>query len=113
MSRIGRIRGGEVCVALLTRALPLVLTAACGAQPEEDLGDFHKFVADRDACEHFAGEVPDPPEPERMKEVLEKVRIYCTGTDARLAALKSKYAKNSAVMSKLNEYDDTIEMKDR
>ncbi|BAL97211.1 hypothetical protein RGE_38720 [Rubrivivax gelatinosus IL144] len=48
-----------------------------------------------------------------MKEVLEQAKIYCTGTDARLAALKSKYAKNSAVMSKLDEYDDTIEMKDR
>jgi len=94
-------------------ALPLVLTAACGAQPEEDLADFHKFVADRDACEHFAGEVPDTPDPERMKEVLEQAKIYCAGTDARLAALKSKYAKNSAVMSKLDEYDDTIEMKDR
>jgi hypothetical protein len=48
-----------------------------------------------------------------MKEVLEQTRIYCTGTDVRLAALKSKYAKNSAVMSRLDEYDDTFEMKER
>lgn len=110
---MGQVRRNDGRAARLTAAVSIVLTAACSAQPEEDLADFHQFVADRDACEHFAGEVPDPPDPERMKEVLEQARIYCTGTDARLAALKSKYAKNSAVMSKLDEYDDTIEMQDR
>ncbi|WP_200378918.1 hypothetical protein [Rubrivivax gelatinosus] len=64
---------------------------------------------EREACEHFAGEIPDPPDPERMKEVLEQIQLYCAGTDARLAALKSKYANNIKVMSKLNEYDEIIE----
>jgi hypothetical protein len=82
---------------------------ACTSLAEGDLSDFKKFVDDRDACEHFGGEVPDPPDPERMKEIVEQMNIYCTGTDARLAALKAKHAKNAEMMSKLNEYEDRIE----
>lgn len=96
--------------AVLVAALVL---AACVSHTEESLTDFKKFVDDRDACEHFGGEVPDPPNPERMKEVLDQMKIYCTGTDARLAALKAKYAKNPKVLSKLNEYEDKIEKSER
>ncbi len=87
--------------------------AACVTAPEESLADFKKFVDDRDACEHFGGEIPDPPNAERMEEVLEQMTIYCTGTDARLAALKAKYWNNPGVLSKLNEYDASIEAKAR
>jgi hypothetical protein len=90
----------------------LILTA-CASHTEKEFADFRKFVDDRDACEHFGGEVPDPPNPERMKEVLEQMEIYCTGTDTRLAALKVKYAQNPKVMSKLNEYADKIEKDSR
>lgn len=101
---------GTLKTAVLLATLAL---AACITPAEENLADFKKFVDDRDACEHFGGEVPDPPNPERMKEVLERMKIYCTGTDARLAALKAKYAKNPKVMSKLNEYEERIEKVDR
>ena len=90
--------------------LTTIALAACGSFGVEDFSDFKKFVDDRDACEHFAGEIPDPPNPERMKDVLEQMEIYCTGTDGRLATLKVKYAKNPNVMSKLNEYEENIEM---
>ena len=87
--------------------------AACVSHTEENLADFKKFVDNRDACEHFGGEVPDPPNPERMKEILEQVTIYCTGTDAGLVELKAKYAKNPQVMSKLNQYEEKIEKSSR
>lgn len=98
----------KTVVLLATLAL-----AACITRTDESLADFKKFVDDRAACEHFGGEVPDPPNPERMKEVLEQMKIYCTGTDARLAALKAKYAKNPKLMSKLNEYEERIEKVER
>lgn len=97
----------------ITALLATLALAACITSTEENLADFKKFIDDRDACEHFGGEVPDPPNPERMKEVLEQMKIYCTGTDARLAALKAKYAKNPKVMSKLNEYEERIEKVER
>jgi len=87
----------------------VVALVGCVNLAESDLSDFKKFVDDRDACEHFGGEVPDPPDPERMKEIVEQMNIYCTGTDGRLAALKAKYAKNAEVMSKLNKYENKIE----
>lgn len=105
----GSMKGTLKTAVLL---VALVLTA-CITHTEESLADFKKFVDDRDACEHFGGEIPDPPNPERMKEVLEQMKIYCTGTDARLAALKAKYAKNPKVMSKLNEYEESIEKVER
>lgn len=93
---------------LLLIVLALGFTA-CAIRQEEPLGDFRKFVEDRETCEHFGGEVPDPPDPARMKEIVEQMEIYCTGTDARLAALKIKYSKNPQVMTKLNQYQDRIE----
>lgn len=107
---IGRIREDDFGLARITATLFAALAiTACSTRAEEDLADFRKFVDEREACEHFAGEIPDPPDAERMKEVLEQIQLYCAGTDARLAALKSKYANNIKVMSKLNEYDEIIE----
>jgi Skp family chaperone for outer membrane proteins len=71
--------------------------------------DVRAFVAKRDICEHFRGEFPDPPDPERVKEVNENLDKYCKGTDAKLSQLKRRYAKRRDVMRKLNAYEEAIE----
>lgn len=71
--------------------------------------DVRAFVARRDVCDHFRGEFPDPPDPERVKEVNENLERYCKGTDAKLSQLKHRYAKKRDVMRKLNAYEETIE----
>lgn len=100
------MRQVTVLVAVFTTT---ALTGCTHGALQNDLSDFKRFVDERDACEHFGSEVPDPPDPERMKEVAEQIQIYCTGTDAKLAALKAKYANNAEVMSKLNQYEEKIE----
>jgi hypothetical protein len=71
--------------------------------------DVAKYVAQRDGCEHFRGEIPDPPDKRRMREVEREIRKLCTGTDKKLAQLKRKYAKNQAVLKRLEEYEESIE----
>jgi len=44
-----------------------------------------------------------------MKEIERQIRKLCTGTDKRLAKLKRKYAKDPAVMKRLNAFEDNIE----
>jgi len=95
-----------VLVAVFTA---IALSGCAHGASQNDLSDFKRFVDKRDACEHFGGEVSDPPDPECMKEVAEQIQIYCTGTDAKLAVLKAKYANNAEVMSKLNRYEEKIE----
>ena len=63
----------------------------------------------REGCDHFRGEVPDPPDEQRMKEIEREIRKLCTGTDKKLQQLKRKYAKNQAVLKRLNEFDEKIE----
>ncbi|MFN3789548.1 hypothetical protein [Massilia sp.] len=71
--------------------------------------DVAKYVEQRDGCEHFRGEIPDPPDKRRMREVEREIRKLCTGTDKKLAQLKRKYAKNQTVMKRLEEYEENIE----
>ena len=44
-----------------------------------------------------------------MKEVEREIRKLCNGTDKKLVKLKRKYAKNQAVMKRLNEFEEGIE----
>jgi len=44
-----------------------------------------------------------------MKEMEREIRKLCTGTDKKLTQLKRKYAKNQAVMKRLNEFEEKIE----
>lgn len=68
-----------------------------------------KFIDQREGCDHFRGEVPDPPDRQRMREIEREIRKLCTGTDKKLAQLKRKYAKNQAVLHRLSEFEDYIE----
>jgi hypothetical protein len=84
-----------------------VYSSACAATTLPK--DVRSFMTKRDICEHFRGEFPDPPDPERAKDVNDNIDKYCTGTDAQLAKLKHRYAKRHDVMRKLNAYEENIE----
>jgi hypothetical protein len=55
------------------------------------------------------GEIPDPGDKQRMREVNREIQKLCKGTDKDLAQLKRKYAKNPAVMQRLDEFEPAIE----
>ena len=68
-----------------------------------------QFVDRRQACDHFRGE--EPYSPERKAELEAASEKYCHGTDRELAALRSKYEGNAAVLKVLREYEKDIEAK--
>lgn len=92
----------------LTIGISLV-TSACAHQTGTLPADVDRFTRNRALCEHFAGEVPDPDQVERAAEVRDSFQKYCTGTDAALAALKRRYAKDDGVLEALGDYDENIE----
>lgn len=92
----------------IARALICVVVIASGCTAAQSQGlpqDVSKFIEDRESCEHFADELPPPGQPERLKEVIDKTNLYCAGIDARLDALKAKYAGNAEVSRKLGSYE--------
>lgn len=85
----------------------LALSAVAAAPVPADV---QKFIDEREMCEHFLGEMPDPGQKKRARGVNKAIKESCTGTDKALAALKKKYAKNAAVMKQLEEQDPHIGM---
>ncbi|MFC0166834.1 hypothetical protein ACFFKC_01965 [Pseudoduganella danionis] len=71
--------------------------------------DVQSFIAKRDDCDHFRGEIPDPSEKRRMKEVIRHLNTSCKGSDKALASLRLKYAKDESIISRLRDYEDEIE----
>ena len=71
--------------------------------------DVASYIEQREGCDHFRGEIPDPPDEQRMTEIEREIRKLCTGTDKKLATLKRKYAKNQTVLKRLNEFEEDIE----
>lgn len=65
------------------------------------------FMVDRDGCDHFRGE--EPYDAERRAYIAESVAELCTGTDARLAMLRRRYAAEPSVLAALKNYEDHIE----
>lgn len=65
------------------------------------------FMVDRDGCDHFRGE--EPFDAERRAYLEESIRELCSGTDARLARLRQRYASDPDVMAALAQYEDRIE----
>lgn len=97
----------------MSKAAGLVLGMVLGSvnAAEEKLPtDVTKYVEQREGCDHFRGEVPDPPDAQRMREIEREIRKLCTGTDKKLSKLKRKYAKDQVVMTRLNEFEENIEM---
>ena len=87
-------------------AASLALVAACAAPASVDLAG---FLERRATCDHFRGEVPDPPDAERMREIERQIAATCTGTDAQLAQLKQRYRDDPAVTKQLAAFEPKIE----
>ncbi len=69
--------------------------------------DVTAFKQKRDACEHWMGE--EGTDAARQQEIADGISENCTGTDAKLAALKEKYAGNDTVQRALADYDSDLE----
>lgn len=65
------------------------------------------FMVDRDGCDHFRGE--EPYDAERAAFLEENIRELCTGTDAKLARLRKRYAADPDVIAALASYEDQVE----
>ncbi len=87
----------------------MILLLAGGVVRAADLpADVGAFVEERQTCDHFRGEGSD--DPQRQAEIDAALDRYCTGSDARLAALKMKYANGpDAVRAALAEFEERIE----
>ena len=88
----------------------LCLIAGSAKAVEQSLSaDVTNYVEQREGCDHFRGEVPDPPDARRMKEIEQEIRKLCTGPDKNLSKLKRKYAKDPAILKRLNEFEENVE----
>jgi len=87
--------------ALLAALLTL---AACATDATPDLAT---FLERRAACDHLRGEIADQPDAALLREIDQA----CSGTDARLAALKKRYRDDPAVSKQLAEFEPQIEAK--
>ncbi len=65
------------------------------------------FMVDRDGCDHFRGE--EPYDAERAAFLEENIRELCTGTDAKLALLRHRYAADPDVLAALGNYEEGVE----
>lgn len=79
---------------------------ACSTSSGQDI---ETFLQRRAACDHARGEIPDPPDKERMREVEYQIARFCTGTDSELAALKNRYRLDAAVSKRLAAFEPNIE----
>ena len=95
----------RACAALLA---VLVSLASCATEATPDLASFLERRAD---CDHWRGEVPDPPDPDRMREVERQTALTCKGTDAQLAALKKRYRDDPVVSKQLAAFEPQVEAK--
>ena len=87
-------------------ALLLALASACASPQAPDLA---AFLERRATCDHLRGEIPDPPDPARMREIEQQTAEVCAGTDAQLALLKKRWRDDPAVTRRLAEFEPRIE----
>lgn len=85
----------------------LGLLCACAAAPATP--DLATFLERRATCDHLRGEIPDPPDAQRMREIEQQTAEYCSGTDAQLALLKQRYRDDPAVARQLAQFEPRIE----
>ncbi len=87
---------------------PLDLPPSSGAAQVTPFPDeVTNFMVERDSCDHFRGE--EPYDEDRRAYLAENIAELCTGTDARLATLRLRYAGNPSVTAALSGYEDRIE----
>jgi hypothetical protein len=71
--------------------------------------DVRKFIEKREGCDHTRGEIPEPEQKRKMKDVEREIERLCKGTDKALAQLRSKYASRPEVLRSLDEFEPEIE----
>jgi len=69
--------------------------------------DVAAFVARRENCDHWRGEAS--PDAQRAADIARAVNQECRGSDAALARLVRRYARNPTVMRRLDGFDRHIE----
>lgn len=89
----------------LLLSMPLVPLLADEPFP----GEVQRFIARREGCDHMRGEMPDPSETRRMRDVSREIKKLCKGTDEELARLKRKYVRSPSVMRRLIEFESCVE----
>lgn len=97
---------------LILLSLLLIGTAAQAQRKPAMPVDVLDFTDARDQCDYFRGEPiegDDADSVARRKDVLANIKLYCTGTDRKLAQLKRKYVDNKVVLKRLAEYETTVE----
>jgi hypothetical protein len=71
------------------------------------------FLDRRELCDQFRDEpVPEPiddPGSERRREIDTGLRKHCTGTDAELARLRTRYRDDAVVAAALAEFESDVE----
>ena len=87
-------------IVLLFAPISVIATEKNAKIPD----DVTKFIEKREGCNHFRGEPAY--DDDRRDFLLEQISALCTGTDAELSALKSKY---KTVLNLLSEYEEDIE----
>ena len=92
---------------ILAATLIAATLAGCATSPPAV--DLKTYLERREMCDHMRGEFPDPPDPERMRDIQQQVDQFCPGSDAQLAALKLRYREDPAVMKQLDALEPTIE----
>jgi hypothetical protein len=93
----------EKAVTAQAPATPVKSEAAKPKLPE----DVAIFIEKREGCDHFRGE--EAYDDERGRFINDNLERLCTGSDARLAALKAKYADSAHVMGQLGLFEEAIE----
>jgi hypothetical protein len=71
--------------------------------------DVQHFIEQREGCDHMRGELPNPVDKHRARQLQRETQKLCKGTDQKLAQLRKKYAKNSSVMQHLDAFEPAIE----
>ncbi|NLS00129.1 hypothetical protein HGP17_25160 [Rhizobium sp. P38BS-XIX] len=96
----------SLCLAALLACMTLPAFASA-AEAGKLPAEVSAFVERRDGCDHFRGE--EATDETRAAEIAAKLESLCKGTDAELATLKKRYARNKAVQKALAVYEGTIE----
>jgi hypothetical protein len=91
----------------LTLSVALACVAGCSTPPATP--DLATYLERRAMCDHMRGEFPDPPDAERMHDIMAQVDQFCPGSDAQLAQLKARYRDDAAVSKELDALDPHIE----
>lgn len=96
-----------ILLALACAACTAPGVSASGTSDAALPRDVARFIERRDMCEHFSGE--EPYDEARRAELNARLEETCTGTDAELQRLRTRYGSNKAVMARLAGYEARIE----